>query len=104
MDRITLLLPESIKAITGNQWIWLSLLTTLTYAAVRCIYLLFIHPASKFPGPKLAAVSNVWYAYHWFMGRWPWKMEQMIRKYGNVVRIAPNELVFWTPEATNGKY
>ncbi|KAI0013518.1 isotrichodermin C-15 hydroxylase [Xylariaceae sp. FL0662B] len=72
----------------------------ITYAVVRCTYLLFFHPASKFPGPKLAAISNVWYAYHWVTGRWPWKMEEIIAKYGDIVRVAPNELVFVTPQAT----
>lgn len=69
------------------------------YAAARCLYLLYFHPLSKFPGPRLAAVSNVWYAYHWFSGRYPWAIENALRKYGDVVRIAPNELVFFTPQA-----
>ncbi|KAG8528961.1 uncharacterized protein KY384_006650 [Bacidia gigantensis] len=69
------------------------------YAAARCLYLLYFHPLSKFPGPKVAAVSNVWYAYHWFSGRYPWAIECVLRKYGDIVRIAPNELVFFTPKA-----
>jgi hypothetical protein len=35
------------------------------YASLRYIYLSYFHPASHFPGPKLAAVSNLWYAYQW---------------------------------------
>ncbi|KAH9895536.1 isotrichodermin C-15 hydroxylase [Xylariomycetidae sp. FL2044] len=65
----------------------------------RCIYLLYFHPASKFPGPRLAAVSNLWYAYHWIIGRWPWAVEDALKKYGDVVRVAPNELVFFSPQA-----
>ncbi|KAI9154895.1 putative isotrichodermin c-15 hydroxylase protein [Paramyrothecium foliicola] len=69
------------------------------YAALRCFYLLYFHPLARFPGPTVAAVSNVWYAYHWLSGRWPWAIENVLQKYGNVVRIAPNELVFFTPQA-----
>lgn len=69
------------------------------YGAARYIYLLYFHPLSKFPGPRVAAVSNVWYAYHWFSGRYPWAIENALRKYGDVLRIAPNELVFFTPQA-----
>lgn len=28
---------------------------------------MFLHPASKYPGPKLASVSYLWYAYHWYV-------------------------------------
>ncbi|KUJ13112.1 cytochrome P450 [Mollisia scopiformis] len=66
--------------------------------AVSSFYII-IH-SSKFPGPPIAAVSNVWYAYHWLSGRYPWAVERALRKYGDRVRIAPNELVFVTPQAT----
>ena len=52
------------------------------YLISRAIYLLNFHPYAKYPGPKLAAVSNVWYMYHWFMGRYPWAVEAAIKKYG----------------------
>ncbi|KAJ4407474.1 hypothetical protein N0V82_009915 [Gnomoniopsis sp. IMI 355080] len=32
-------------------------------------------------------------------GRYPWAVEKCLRKYGGVVRIAPNELVFANPQA-----
>ncbi|KAI0115673.1 cytochrome P450 [Nemania sp. FL0031] len=74
------------------------------YAATRVIYLLYFHPLAAFPGPKLAAVSHAWYAYHWLMGRWPWAIESVLHQYGDVVRIAPNELVFFTPQAFHDIY
>lgn len=36
-------------------------------------------------------------------GRYPWAIEDALRKYGDVVRIAPNDLVFFTPQAFLGK-
>jgi cytochrome P450 len=69
------------------------------YLIARSIYLLALHPLARFPGPKVAAVSDIWYAYHWLTGRYPWAIEAVVKKYGDVVRIAPNELVFMTPAA-----
>ncbi|KAK1712133.1 cytochrome P450, partial [Colletotrichum lupini] len=62
------------------------------------------HPLANFPGPRLAAVSNLWYARAWFTGRYPERVEQAFQKYGDVVRIAPNELAFVTPEAIKTIY
>ncbi|KAK7993583.1 hypothetical protein PG989_006964 [Apiospora arundinis] len=77
---------------------------TAIYALSRAIYLLYFHPLARFPGPRLAAVSNLWYAYHRFSGRWPWAVERALRDYGSAVRIAPNELAFFTPQAFTDIY
>ncbi|KAI5918478.1 cytochrome P450 [Camillea tinctor] len=71
----------------------------IVYFIVRGIYLLRYHPLSKYPGPKIAAVTDAWYAYHWLTGRYPWAIEAAFKKYGDVVRVAPNQVVFFTPEA-----
>ncbi|KAH7190031.1 cytochrome P450 [Fusarium oxysporum] len=68
------------------------------------IYRVLFHPLAKFPGPKLAAVSNIWYALKWTSGRYPFIMEETHRKYGDVVRIAPNELSFATAQAYDDIY
>jgi cytochrome P450 len=37
-----------------------------------------------------------------FSGRWPWAVEDALHKYGPIVRIAPHELAFFTPQAFIG--
>lgn len=76
----------------------------IAYAFTRIVYLIYFHPLSNFPGPRLAAISNLWYAYHWFSGRWPWVVEKAFHKYGSIVRVAPNELAFFTPQAFTDIY
>lgn len=39
-----------------------------------------------------------------FSGRYPWAIETVLKTYGDVVRIAPNELVFYTPQAFHDIY
>ncbi|EXL65012.1 hypothetical protein FOPG_18745 [Fusarium oxysporum f. sp. conglutinans race 2 54008] len=65
---------------------------SLLYLLTRSIYLLYFHPYAKYPGPKIAALSDVWWAYHWLIGRYPWAIENAFKKYGDVVRIAPDEV------------
>ncbi|KAF9879039.1 hypothetical protein CkaCkLH20_03272 [Colletotrichum karsti] len=75
-----------------------------TYIIIRGFYLFWLHPLAKYPGPKLAAISNVWYSFHWLSGRYPWTLERQFYIYGDVVRIAPNELAFRSPQAYRDIY
>ncbi|PWY66106.1 cytochrome P450 [Aspergillus heteromorphus CBS 117.55] len=76
----------------------------LGYAIVRSIYRVWFHPLSSYPGPKLAAITHLWYARHWMGGRYPFAIEEAHRQYGEVVRIAPNELSFNTAQSFNDIY
>ncbi|KAI1321399.1 cytochrome P450 [Xylariaceae sp. FL0255] len=86
----------------GNDVVAAGLVAVCLYTFFRFIYNFNLHPASVFPGPKLAAVSNIWYAYHRAAGRYPSVVARALGKYGDVVRVAPNELVFITPQAFSG--
>ncbi|KAH8747235.1 cytochrome P450, partial [Diaporthe sp. PMI_573] len=68
------------------------------------IYRLYFHPLAKYPGPKLAAITGLWYCRHWVGGRWPHVVTELHHKYGDVIRVAPNELVFATAEASRDIY
>lgn len=62
-------------------------------------YRLFLHPLSGVPGPKLAAVSNVWYATQARNGRCRVLGKTLHGRYGPIVRVGPNEVWFNTKEA-----
>lgn len=53
----TYLSPIAILATTVGIFV--------VWAVTNCIYCLYFHPLAKFPGPKLAAVSNIYYALTW---------------------------------------
>ncbi|KAJ9641677.1 hypothetical protein H2204_002739 [Knufia peltigerae] len=71
----------------------------ILYCATRIIYNLYFHPLAKFPGPKLAGASEIWIG-----GRWPFEINKAHERYGDVVRIAPNELSFRTIRAFEDIY
>ncbi|KAI0974334.1 cytochrome P450 [Xylaria arbuscula] len=70
----------------------------------QLVYNLKFHPLSKYPGPKIAAVSNLWWVWNSISGRYPWVIEEALKRYGDIIRIAPNELVFLTPQAAKDIY
>lgn len=67
----------------------------LTIAAYR----LWFHPLAKVPGPRLAAISNVWLAYHVRNGRARELGKHLHSVYGSVVRVGPTEVWFDSEEA-----
>ncbi|QDS74140.1 hypothetical protein FKW77_001144 [Venturia effusa] len=60
------------------------------------IYNLFFHPLRKFPGPKLAAATQLYTSYANCRGRPFQHLKALHDKYGEVVRVKPNELSFIT--------
>ncbi|KAI1324450.1 cytochrome P450 [Xylariaceae sp. FL0255] len=85
-----------LAAITGT-----SLLLLLV---ARCLYHLTFHPLAKYPGPKLAALTEYWYAFAWASGNYPNIMLKAHQEYGNVVRTGPNKLSFATVQAHHDIY
>ncbi|KAI0147679.1 cytochrome P450 [Xylariaceae sp. FL1272] len=75
-----------------------------TILAAHVIRQIYFHPLSSFPGPRLAAISDVWLAYHVLSGQWHLAVYNAVRKYGDIVRIAANELVFASPGALDDLY
>ncbi|EUC39561.1 hypothetical protein COCMIDRAFT_10351 [Bipolaris oryzae ATCC 44560] len=63
------------------------------------VYNLFLHPLKKFPGPKLAAATNLYYFYRVFRGEEASWVTECHEKYGEVVRTAPGKLSYISPQA-----
>ncbi|PIA93190.1 Pisatin demethylase [Cercospora beticola] len=79
--------------------LWPSTLFLTFSVTSLVIYRLFFHPLARVPGPRLAAISNVWYAYHARNGDMLRLGKTLHRKYGHAVRVGPNEVWFDSKKA-----
>lgn len=58
------------------------------------VYSLYLHPLSRYPGPTLAAITPVVHLLWDVQGKQHSIIKDLHDKYGDVVRIAPNALVY----------
>ncbi|EEU37816.1 uncharacterized protein NECHADRAFT_54753 [Fusarium vanettenii 77-13-4] len=76
---------------------------TLLLFVIALVRRLF-SPLSRFPGPKLGLLTPWQLRYHELQGKRTQYIHQMHQQYGNVVRVAPNEVVFSSLEAMKEIY
>ncbi|KAL1984736.1 hypothetical protein VTN96DRAFT_8769 [Rasamsonia emersonii] len=77
---------------------------TLAYLAALAVYRLYFSPLRKFPGPKLAAVTRLPFLWHSLNGDLIFWVQDLHSRYGEVIRIAPDELSYSTGEAWKDIY
>ncbi|KAJ6109331.1 cytochrome P450 monooxygenase [Penicillium sp. IBT 16267x] len=73
--------------------------TAIIYLFTKVIYNVYFHPLSRFPGPKSHAISRIPYFRRAINGTLPFDMLDLHKRYGDIVRIAPDELAFSHPDA-----
>ncbi|KAH7305185.1 cytochrome P450 [Stachybotrys elegans] len=90
---------ESLHCVTTENGPWpfgLAVSIPFIFSALlllKSIYRLFFHPLSKFPGPKMAAITKLYESYHHtYKGDWPENLARLHATYGDLIRIGPNEL------------
>ncbi|KAM7212103.1 putative sterigmatocystin biosynthesis P450 monooxygenase stcF [Rhypophila decipiens] len=76
----------------------------ILYRVLWSIYSIFFHPLSKFPGPKVWAVSRIPWAHHVIKGDLWQVLDRFHLEYGPVVRIAPDEITTISPGAWKDIY
>lgn len=64
------------------------------YISGIVIYRIFFHPLSKYPGPLLAKVTDLYSTYHALRGDRHLEFYRTHEKYGRIVRFGPNSLSF----------
>ena len=62
-------------------------------------YNVYLHPLRAYPGPKLWAATRIPRVYYRVTGQLVWKEIELHRKYGSVVRVAPDHLTYTTETA-----
>ncbi|KAL4734798.1 cytochrome P450 [Aspergillus similis] len=68
------------------------------------IYRLTVHPYAKYPGPLLAKLTSWYSIYHTYIGDLHTDIWKCHKKYGDIVRYAPNRLLINTEPALKAIY
>lgn len=75
-----------------------------TTLLLRILYRLLFHPLKSFPGPWTHKVTDLPSAWKLSNGEQHSHYHRLAQKYGSVVRVAPNELLFTGPDAWEDIY
>lgn len=76
-----------------------TILALVLYLGSWIIYCRFFHPLRAIPGPFLASISRTWIVFRTWSGDMEHTQRDLHRKYGYLVRIAPNEVSCSDPES-----
>lgn len=78
--------------------------TFLSYLILLAVYRIFFHPLSRYPGPRLAKVTDLYSTYHAWKGDRHLDFWRCHEKYGPIVRFGPNSLSFNSSSALKDIY
>jgi hypothetical protein len=74
------------------------------YPIYYVIYNVYFHPLAKYPGPKSWAATRFRYVLSVWSGWLHTDVQELHRQYGDIVRIAPDEVSFARADAYNEIY
>lgn len=77
---------------------WLGFLSLSLASIFYAFYNRYFHPLAKVPGPYWASITPFWLAWQSYKQRRPRLDIDLHKRYGSVVRIRPNEVLFSNPE------
>lgn len=92
-DSIPRALLNARPTTIGGYVVLLVVLTAVYYISLM-IYNLYFHPLSAYPGPFWARSGRLWYTNTLVRGTIPFSVYECHKKYGDIVRIAPDELAY----------
>ncbi|XHG06437.1 hypothetical protein AWENTII_009632 [Aspergillus wentii] len=82
-----------------SQLVALFVALAILRVLAKVVYNVFFHPLRAFPGPVSHAIWRVPYAYKLMKGTFEYDMLALHEKYGDIVRVAPDELAASHPDA-----
>jgi len=80
--------------------ILLASLALFAYTVYGAVYRLYLSPIAHIPGPKLAALTRLYEAYYdlYLGGQYTFKIIELHKQYGPIIRISPWELHISDPD------
>ena len=66
--------------------------TLLAFFVSFCIYQIYFHPLAHIKGPLIPKLTPLWLYYHSYVGDESSVIDRLHKRYGPVLRIAPNEV------------
>lgn len=68
------------------------------------VYRPFLHPLAKIPGPWLARVTKLWFVWQVRKGKCHLLFPALHKKYGPMVRIAPEQVAVCSEDVVKAAY
>lgn len=106
LSTIMSLSTPSAQTDSGLLISWLEKLigTYMVYLFGLAIYNRYFHPLKDIPGPFWASISPLWLYRAISLARWEEYQLPIHKRYGSMVRLAPNHVQFSDPEAVDTIY
>ncbi|KAL6158808.1 hypothetical protein ACJBU6_02985 [Exserohilum turcicum] len=95
VNSIPLTTPNLLLLLTGGVFV---------YSIGQIVYNIYFHPLARFPGPLLWRATRLAYVVRMNQGKLAFDVLELYKKYGPIVRIAPNELAFSDADAWKSIY
>lgn len=87
-----LLRSTELSLVLFSSFVQFNAVFITTWLGATAVRRLFLSPLCKFPGHKLAALSKLYEVHLNYIGRNSIEVRRLHRKYGDVIRIGPNEV------------
>ncbi|KAJ5287477.1 hypothetical protein N7478_003163 [Penicillium angulare] len=68
------------------------------------VYQRYFHPLSKYPGPFLASLTDLWQVHQFMTLKQPYALTELHKRYGSIVRYGPDKLSITDEESIKAIY
>lgn len=95
---------DSFLTASTSTFLLAALSTFLVYFAASVVHQLFFSPLAGLPGPWYAAISDFWLTTHVVRMQQCRIVQDLFERYGPVVRVGPNKVVFCNASTMRSVY
>lgn len=101
---LSLLFTETSMLFTPVNAVLAAAGFSILYSVAYVLYQRYLHPLAKHPGPFLASITDLWQVCEFLSLKQPYRLTELHRRYGPVVRYGPDKLSITYEEAVPAIY